>query len=65
MGMKKGARFITEKFLKCKPIIVEKSKHFNGVMSDKELSTELRVSINTLKRYIKQIQEEQNDNLQL
>lgn len=61
MGTKKGTRFITEKSLKYKPIIVEKSKHFNGTMNDKELRAELGISINTLRRYIKQLQEEQKE----
>ena len=58
MGTKKGTRFITEKSLKYKPIIIEKSKRFNGTMNDKELRAELGISINTLRRYIKQLQEE-------
>lgn len=61
MGRRKGVRFITEKSLQTKPIIIEKSKHFNGTMNDNTLRTELGISITTLRRYIKQLKEEQNN----
>lgn len=62
IGTEKGAHFVTEKSLKIKPIIMEKSKHFNGTMNDKTLRAELGISINTLRRYIKQLEEEQTAN---
>lgn len=58
MGFQPGRHIVTEKSIKLKPVILEKSKHFNGTTNNANLAKELGISINTLKRYIKQLKEE-------
>lgn len=57
MGVQPGSHFKTKKSQRVKPIIIEKSKHFNGTMNNAQLAKELGISTNTIKKYIDEIKE--------
>lgn len=60
MGNRPGQKVITNKSKTIKPLILEKSIYFNGNTKTYKLAEELGIAPLTLKKYIKELQEEQN-----
>lgn len=54
-GVAKGSKLSTKKSREMKLKIKEKSKFFDGDMNNNQLRKELGISINTLKKYIKEM----------
>lgn len=59
MGNRPGQKVITNKSKTIKPLILEKSIYFNGNTKTYKLAEELGIAPLTLKKYIKELQEEQ------
>lgn len=57
MGVPAGTRLVTEKSKRMKPLILERSKHFYGFMNNAQLAKDLGISVNTLKKYIRELKE--------
>lgn len=59
MGTRPGSKITTNKSKEVKPLIIERSIYFNGNTKTYKLAEELGIAPVTLKKYIKELQEEQ------